>query len=160
MGKFKLEHKIKKGYFISSKTYCLALYDGNNIVKTKGAFSSSLTLEDFEKMYYNNIDAKAVKKDTHIDYKGGTVNIGTKHILIKHDAYLKREKIRNKEGLWVDTRPLIYNDHNNINKVVLCKKLIPYKPCFELIKYNICKELIPYNTSNIIYNLNNVNKEV
>ena len=36
IGKFKLEHEIKKGYFISSKTYCLVRKDGKVIIKSKG----------------------------------------------------------------------------------------------------------------------------
>lgn len=50
----KLEYgKIKTGYFISNKTYCLVLEDGNLIKRSKGINSESLTLQDYEDMYKN-----------------------------------------------------------------------------------------------------------
>lgn len=39
LGQFKLVYKIKKGYFISSKTYCLILNDNSQIIKAKGVFN-------------------------------------------------------------------------------------------------------------------------
>ena len=54
MGKFKLEFRIKKAYFITTKTYYIETESGETIIKSKGAFSDSLNLKDFEDMYYNH----------------------------------------------------------------------------------------------------------
>lgn len=51
IGKFKLEYQIKEGYFISNKTYCLVLNNGEIIIKAKGVIKNSLTLDDFKSMY-------------------------------------------------------------------------------------------------------------
>ena len=48
---FKLEHKVKRGYFISSKTYCLILEDYKPIIKYKVADNHGLTEDDFIKLY-------------------------------------------------------------------------------------------------------------
>jgi len=73
IGKFKLEHLVSKGYFISSKTYCLIIPDGTNIIKAKGIISKSLSEKDFIKL----LNAKDVKA-TKINYKKGGVSIGSK----------------------------------------------------------------------------------
>lgn len=57
-------------------------------------------------MYYDHKNIKATKSDTKTNIKEGYVNIDTKEVTLNFDAYLKREKIYNQEGLWVDTKPL------------------------------------------------------
>lgn len=110
LGQLKLEHKIKKAYFISSKTYCLLIENGKIIKKAKGVFSNSLTLNDYENMYLHNKNIFATKGNTKIDYEKGTVNIKDKQALLRHDAYNKRIKIYNNKGLWIDTKPIILKD--------------------------------------------------
>lgn len=44
IGKLKLEHTIKQGYFISNKTYCIVNTEGKIIKKAKGVNSEKLTL--------------------------------------------------------------------------------------------------------------------
>jgi len=51
LGQFKLEYEIKEAYFISNKTYCLVLNNGDTVIKTKGVINNSLTLDDFKAMY-------------------------------------------------------------------------------------------------------------
>ena len=108
IGKFKLEHSVKKGYFISSKTYCLLLQNGASIIKAKGVDSKSLNLNHFELMY-KGVNVKGLKQSTIINYEKGSVVINTNDkININHDSYRKREKIF-KNTIWNDTKPLIYN---------------------------------------------------
>jgi hypothetical protein len=52
LGQFKYLGKIKKGYFLSPKLYCLILEDGNTIIKSKGIPSKYLTEQDFIEMLY------------------------------------------------------------------------------------------------------------
>lgn len=47
IGKFKLEHVIKRAYFIRSKTYCLITKSGTPIIKAKGVNNHKLVEQDF-----------------------------------------------------------------------------------------------------------------
>ena len=123
LGKFKVEYQIKKAYFISSKTYCLVLKDEfvtdenkGVIIKSKGVFDNSLKLKDFLKMYLNHEDVKALKSDTNTNYREGYVNIGTKEVTLKYDAYTKRTRIFNQKGRWINTKPIQIRLYSNISK--------------------------------------------
>lgn len=94
-----MEYKIKEAYFISNKTYCLVLEDGNIIIKTKGIINKSITLEDFKSMYWNNNNIVATKFNTKTNYEKGSVLIEKKDIILNYDSYIKREKIYNNEGI-------------------------------------------------------------
>lgn len=118
LGQFKLEYLIKEGFFISNKTYCLKLMDGTTVIKCKGINNNSLTFEDFKSMYYLNKNIYAIKTTTETDLSNGSVLIKDKNILISHDVYKKREKLFNDVGLWVNTKPLLYN---NIQKSLVIK---------------------------------------
>jgi hypothetical protein len=111
LGQLKKEYDVKKAYFISNKTYILVFNDDNYIVKAKGVSAHKLSLFDFETMYYDHKDLFVEKGDTKLDYIKGTVNIKTKTAILRHDAYTKREKIFNSNGLWIDTKALILNNY-------------------------------------------------
>lgn len=106
LGLLKLEYKIKKAYFITSKTYMMELYNGDLIKKAKGVYAENLNKSDYENLYYKNIDVKAIKGDTYVDFEQGTVNIKDKEVMLHYNAYTKRQKILN-EGVWVDTKPIV-----------------------------------------------------
>ncbi|WP_345624930.1 hypothetical protein, partial [Streptomyces ziwulingensis] len=55
IGQFKLEHVVKRGYFISSKTYCLITDENKVIIKAKGVDSDSLTVDSFVDLYKGSI---------------------------------------------------------------------------------------------------------
>ncbi len=55
LGQFKLEYEIKEAYFISNKTYCLVLNNGDIVIKCKGVNKDSLSLEDFKAMYLSSL---------------------------------------------------------------------------------------------------------
>jgi len=99
IGQFKKECLIKEGYFISNKTYCLVLEDGETIIKSKGVSDSSLTLEDFKTMYYQSKNIKGIKSHADKNYSKGYVSINEKEIELNFDSYTKREKIYNKNNL-------------------------------------------------------------
>jgi DNA polymerase type B, organellar and viral len=118
LGQFKLEYLVKEAYFISNKTYCLSLYDGRIIIKTKGVLNTSLTLEDFKTMYYLSENVKGIRSSTETDYKEGFVSIKDKEVILNYNSYTKREKIYSN-NLWTDTKPLVYNN--------LVKSIVPIK---------------------------------
>jgi DNA polymerase type B, organellar and viral len=113
IGLFKLEYEIKEAYFISNKTYCLILNNGETIIKTKGVINNSLTVEHFKSMFWDNKNVTATKFNTITDYKKASVLIEKKDVILNHDSYKKREKIYNNEGIWIDTKPLLLNNSKN-----------------------------------------------
>ena len=69
-------------------------------------------------MYYKSEDITATKTTSNINLSKGSVLIEDTKILLQHDAYTKRLKCYNDKGLWVNTKPLTYN---NVEK-----NIIPY----------------------------------
>ena len=141
LGQFKLEYKIKEGYFISNKTYCLILEDNSTVIKSKGVKQDSLTVEEFKAMYFTNKNVYAQKTSTVTNLTKGSIIIQDKKILLRSDGYLKREKLYNGTGLWVDTKPLVYNNFN--------RSIVPYNNLlFNIIPYKKLDRSIinvPYN---------------
>lgn len=114
LGQLKLEYKIKKAYFITSKTYMMELSNGDLIKKAKGVYAEKLNKSDYENLYSKNIDVKAIKSDTYVDLEQGTVNIKDKQVMLHYNAYTKRQKIFN-EGVWVDTKPIVISYKTNLD---------------------------------------------
>ena len=108
IGQFKLEYEIREAYFISNKTYCLILNNGETIIKTKGVINNSLTVEHFKDMYWNNKNITATKFNSITNYQKASVVIEKKNVVLNYDSYTKREKTYNNEGIWIDTKPLNY----------------------------------------------------
>lgn len=110
IGLFKLEHKIKEGYFISAKTYALSVYNDKKpyVIKVKGILKESVTYKMFEDAY-KGIDIKGTKRMAVTTYNKGSVIIDDKTITLNHNSYRKREKIY-KRNKWIDTKPLYIND--------------------------------------------------
>jgi DNA polymerase type B, organellar and viral len=107
LGKFKLEHEVKEGYFISSKTYCLVLKDNSVFIKNKGLIKKSLTLEDFRNMY-KGLNVVGTKQSASINYEKGSVVIKrNENVQIHYDAFKKRDKVF-QNNRWIDTRPVSY----------------------------------------------------
>ena len=61
-------------------------------------------------MYLNNKNIVATKFNTKTKYQKASVLIEKKNVIINSDSYKKREKIFNKKGIWIDTKPLIFNN--------------------------------------------------
>lgn len=123
LGQFKLECKINTGYFISNKLYCLILEDGSQIIKSKTVKKNTLSLDDF-KLLYKGISIKAVKQSVHNNIEKGSVLISKEPMQLNHDSYLKRIKVYDSLGNWIDTKPLIYEENNSSNNG---KKIITTK---------------------------------
>ena len=106
IGQFKLEYDIKEAYFISNKTYCLILNNGETVIKTKGVINKSITVEHFKDMYWFNKNVTATKINTITNYQKASVVIEKKDVVLNYDSYTKREKIYDHEGIWIDTKPV------------------------------------------------------
>jgi len=106
LGQFKLEYMIKEGYFIASKTYCLVLEEeyitSKNkglIIKSKGVYENSLTLDSFKSMYFDKKSVTALKRDNETNYLKGYVNLNNKEVTLNYDSYSKRTKVYDSNGL-------------------------------------------------------------
>lgn len=106
IGKLKLEHEIKEGYFISNKTYCFKNNKNKLIIRAKGIYSKSLCYQDFVSLYLG-LDVEAIRSESERNYSEGYVNILVdKTIVLSANSYTKREK-KYIGSLWSDTKPLV-----------------------------------------------------
>jgi hypothetical protein len=123
LGKFKLEHIIKRGYFISGKTYCL-ITDNGRIIKAKGVTKNKLSEHNFVNLF----EGKTVltsRNQSFKDYKEGYVDINiSKEIKLDGNAYNKRSKIMYNDK-WVDTKPLLINSQVNKDSKILLNEIRP-----------------------------------
>lgn len=110
IGKFKLVYEVKRGYFITNKTYCLVLNNGEIIVKSKGVSNNNLNEKEFINMYLYNKNIKAIKHSSSTDIVKSTVILEEKEIILSQNSYDKREKIYDESGIWKDTKTInIFN---------------------------------------------------
>ena len=161
LGKLKLEHFVKKGIFISNKTYCLIDDNYNFINNAKGIKSSYLSFSDYEALNNQSVFT-AVKGQSKRDWVKGEVKIFDKeNITINADSFTKREKILdNNNNKWVDTKPNVINKINNnselsANKNKLqnssCSSTIKTKRSFHTLSIRWDNTNLPLNTKKVIY---------
>ena len=152
LGKLKLEHKVKKGVFISGKLYAL-ITDKETIIKSKGVNSKSLKFDDFMELLMNRNINHAVKRLSKTDWSSGDVKIFDKVVTIFSSNYNKREKVYDKQGYWINTKPNIIN---SIDKSLVVDQpnkggLTPYKSKDKSVK----SDFIPVSslTNKLYYGL-------
>lgn len=121
IGEFKLEKIIKEGIFISGKTYCLVLSNGEVKIVAKGVSDNSMSYEIF----------KDLEAGRPIPSGAGIVkgysSIDSKEVNLNAHAYKNRIKVYDEDGNWIDTKPL---------DIVLDKYLSSSK-LFILINYGL-----------------------
>jgi hypothetical protein len=105
IGKFKLVYQIKEGIFISLKTYWLSLNTGQEITKFKGETKEKNFTKYELKMALSerNIISTSIFGFS-VNFKTLTINRNKRDFLILN-RYVKREKIYDKNNIWVDTHP-------------------------------------------------------
>lgn len=106
IGQFKVVYNIQKAYFVSNKTYCLVLTNGDIIIKSKGVNNNSLNENDFKSMLFYKTNVSGIKQNTITNYNTGSVIFNTKNINLNYDSYTKRHKIYDNNGFWINTKPL------------------------------------------------------
>lgn len=75
LGKFKLEYFVQKGYFISSKTYCLVKQKGDGIIlKAKGVNDKTLNEKSFIQLL-NGEDILSKRNETIRNSSEGYANL-------------------------------------------------------------------------------------
>ena len=122
IGQFKLQYTIVRGYFISSKTYCIILTDGKPIIKAKGitllknkeyTIINNKKVNKLDQSHFiellNGYKVESFRLESIRNYSEGYVNLMKPHkIELNGDAYTKRTKIFNNDK-WIDTKPLEIN---------------------------------------------------
>lgn len=133
IGKFKLEHKVMKEYFLAPKSYSLITEEGANVLKHKGPAKALISQEWFESQYAaqtgRNLRPKVERKvpvsaNFRIDWH--TLNITKKETLVSLGIKEgnKRVPVYHRD-VWVDTDPIEVTDLSSLNNIgkVLIKSL-------------------------------------
>ena len=106
IGKLKLEHEIKEGYFISNKTYCFKNSKNKVFIRAKSVYNKSLSYLDFIALYLG-VDIEAIRSESVRNFNEGYVNILVdKTVVLSANSYTKRKKTY-LGSLWIDTKPLV-----------------------------------------------------
>ena len=138
LGQLKMEHLVKKGYFISNKTYLLITNEGEQIKKAKGVISDNLSLDDFKSLYYNKTSILTKKLTSESSPGKGFVKLKKVDVILNWNSFTKREKIYNSHNnLWVDTKPLYLDNLTHSIIIHTPKPLIIYNPNY------LCKFSFP-----------------
>lgn len=110
LGKFKLEDRVLKGYFLAPKSYYYETKD-KEVLKFKGPARSQVNPEWFESQYADptRTEQVQVKANFRIDWR--TLNIFKKDSLVRIGVKMgeKRIPVYHRDA-WVDTDPLDIKD--------------------------------------------------
>jgi hypothetical protein len=109
LGKLKLEYEVKKGIFITNKTYCIINSKDEFISKAKGVRSDSLQYKDFEELLEER-NVITVRRESKLNWSEGDVKIYDRDITINSNSYNKRQKVYTNNK-WTDTKPNIRKYH-------------------------------------------------
>ena len=119
IGKLKLEHKVKIGYFVTNKTYCILNDKDEYKAIAKGFTPQSINITDYEKLYKGESIYTGVRSEAQINWSKCEVRITDReNMLLSSDSYTKREKIY-MDNRWVDTKPKVIDNLSSNNSTVL-----------------------------------------
>lgn len=125
LGKFKLEDRIMKGYFLAPKAYFYTAIDGTNVLKYKGPAKSLVYPEWFESQYADPSRTEMVPVTANFRIDWHTLNINKKDTLVKLGIKLGTKRIPvYHSDVWVDTDPIYINDLSSIDHIG--KKIIQF----------------------------------
>lgn len=109
LGALKLEGKIIEGLFIAPKIYYIKYENGKEVMKCKGISNEKLNKEDFYVLYKEK-EGKNYENNNNFkrSLKNCTITSEIKNIHISGNL-LKREKIYDRNNMWIDTKPIKLN---------------------------------------------------
>jgi len=107
LGMLKLEHVFREGIFVSPKIYFLELEDGTSINKCKG-YSGKFNKEQYLSLLKGQSLDLRITRWT-INLEEGIVQVRKDLSYRLNPIFLKRNKVFNSQGVWIDTRPLVLN---------------------------------------------------
>ena len=107
MGKFKLEHFVKRGIFLAPKSYMLVIEDDRHIIEHKGPTKDLITSEWFQRQLadLSLMEQISTSANFRIDWK--ELKIVKKDFLINLGLpqSTKRDNVYDDNNVWIDTRP-------------------------------------------------------
>lgn len=108
IGKFKLENNVRRGIFLAPKSSSLEVEDDRKIIKHKGPAKDFVTTEWFVRQFMDLSQTKVIPTSANLRIDWSDLKIVKKDMLIKlgPPTSTKREKVYEKNNLWIDTRPI------------------------------------------------------
>lgn len=118
LGKFKLEDRVQKGYFLAPKSYFYIAINGTNVLKYKGPAKNQVYPEWFESQYADPSRTELVQVSANFRIDWHTFNIIKKDTLVMLGIKLgtKRKPVYHGD-LWVDTEPIEVTDLSCLNYI-------------------------------------------
>nr|UYK51800.1 hypothetical protein [Paphiopedilum micranthum] len=118
LGKFKLEDRVMKGYFLAPKSYFYIAMDGKNVLKYKGPAKNHVYPEWFELQYADTSRTELVPVESKFRIDWHTLNIIKKNTLVGLGIKLGAKRIPVYHGdVWVDTDPMDIIDLSCIDHI-------------------------------------------
>lgn len=119
LGKLKLEYKVKEGIFNAPKSYWLDEDGSKDVLVHKGVLKSHVTKEWFQEQYRNPSMTKkvVVRKNFRRDLKSLTIKQQEYESTLGMPCSTKREKVYDKDGMWVDTKTFEICTHDDDQNV-------------------------------------------
>ncbi|KAK2995369.1 hypothetical protein RJ640_029001 [Escallonia rubra] len=127
LGKFKLEHKIKKALFLAPKSYYFETEDGGKVKKHKGAASSFATEEWFMSQFEDltRTELVPVEANFRMDFKTFKITKKDMQYNLGVKVGTKRKPVFDENNIWVDTIPVDIVELSGVN--TLGSDLIPIR---------------------------------
>lgn len=123
LGKFKLEDRIMKGYFLVPKSYYYITIDGKGVLKYKGPAKNQVYPEWFEAQYTDPDRTEKVQVSSNFKVDWHSLNIRKKDTLVKLGIKLRSKRMPvYHSDLWVDTEPIevtYLSCLNNVGKLLI-----------------------------------------
>lgn len=119
LGKFKLEDRIIKGYFLAPKSYYYTTKDGTDVLKYKGPAKNMVQPSWFESQYTEPSRTQLVPVESNFRIDWHTLNIRKKETLVSRLG-IKPETKRipvYQQDVWVDTNPIDIKDLSCIDYI-------------------------------------------
>lgn len=111
LGKFKLEDRVMKGYFLAPKSYFYIAIDGTNVLKYKGPAKKMVSPKWFESQYADPSRTEQVQVKANFRIGWHTLNIIKKETLVRLGIKLETKRIAvYHRDVWVDTDPIDVKD--------------------------------------------------
>ena len=105
LGFMRFENNIKESYFIAPKLYYILTFDNVEKCVGKGIEKNLLTKKDYIELYNNNTVTLFSKFNFFRNLKTSTIETYELKKIISGFSE-KRNKIFDKNGNWIDTKPI------------------------------------------------------
>lgn len=118
LGKFKLEDRIMKGYFLVPKAYFYITKDSNNVLKFKGPAKYQVNPEWFKSQFANPSRIELVQVESNFRIDWHTLNIRKMDTFVRLGIKQGSKRIPVYHGdIWEDTDPIDIKDLSGLDHI-------------------------------------------